>query len=98
MWRVKVLVGMERELVIKITNKLIDYLNRGKPLNVIDVFQSQLSPGLIYCEAYKSQHVDYVLQGLSGVNLKSVQMIPLNEMTDVMKSCQVVQKKRFQDH
>lgn len=39
-----------------------------------------------------------MLQGLSGVNFRSVQMIPINEMTEVMKGCQVVQKQRFQEH
>lgn len=54
LWRIKVTPGKERELVFKITNKLIDYLNLGNPLNVLEVFESQLSPGIIYCEAYKS--------------------------------------------
>jgi transcription elongation factor SPT5 len=54
LWRVKVTPGRERELVFKITNKLIEYLNLGNPLNVLEVFESQLSAGIIYCEAYKS--------------------------------------------
>lgn len=53
---------------------------------------------MIYCEAFKSQHVEKVIQGLSGVNTKSVRMIPINEMTEVMKSCQTQQKLRFQEH
>lgn len=61
LWRVKVTPGRERELVFKITNKLIEYLNLGNPLNVLEVFESQLSAGIIYCEAYKSQHVEKVL-------------------------------------
>ena len=95
LWRVKVTPGRERELVFKITNKLIEYLNLGNPLNVLEVFESQLSAGIIYCEAYKSQHVEKVLQGLSGVNLKSIRMIPINEMTEVMKTCKIIQKQRF---
>ena len=43
LWRIKVTPGRERELVIKITNKLIDYLNNGDPLNVLEVFECQLS-------------------------------------------------------
>ena len=61
LWRIKVTPGQERALVFKITNKLIDYLNMGNPLNVLEVFESQLSEGIIYCEAYKSQHVEKVL-------------------------------------
>ena len=61
LWRIKVTPGRERELVLKITNKLIEFLNNGNPLNVLDVFECQLSAGVIYCEAYKSQHVEKVL-------------------------------------
>lgn len=95
LWRIKVTPGRERELVFKITNKLIEYLNAGDPLNVLEVFESSLCQGIIYCEAYKSQHVEKVLQGLSGINHRSVTMIPINEMTEVMKGCRVVQKQRF---
>jgi len=61
LWRIKVTPGRERELVFKITNKLIEYLNAGDPLNVLEVFESSLCSGIIYCEAYKSQHVEKVL-------------------------------------
>lgn len=30
--------------------------------------------------------------------MRSVSMIPINEMTEVMKSCQVLKKKKFQEH
>jgi len=98
LWRVNITPGRERELVLKITNKLIEFLNHGNPLNVLEVFQCQLSSGVIYCEAYKIQHVEKVLQGLSGVNFKTIRMIPINEMTEVMKSCQTQQKMKFQEH
>ena len=98
LWRIKVTPGQERALVFKITNKLIDYLNMGNPLNVLEVFESQLSEGIIYCEAYKSQHVEKVLQGLTGVYMSSIQMIPINEMTEVMKGCKITIKQRFQEH
>lgn len=98
LWRIKVTPLKERELVFKITNKLIEFLNNGDPLNVLDVFESQVCSGIIYCEAYKSQHVEKVIQGLSGVVKNSVTMIPINEMTEVMKTCKIVQKQRFQVH
>ena len=43
LWRVSVIPGKERELVFKITNKLIEYLNCGNPLNVLEVFECSLS-------------------------------------------------------
>lgn len=87
LWRVAVTPGRERELVLKITNKLIDHINHGNPLNVLEVFECQLSQGVVYCEAFKIQHVEKVVQGLSGVNMRSIKMIPINEMTEVMKGC-----------
>lgn len=39
LWRIKVTPGRERELVFKITRKLIEFLNNGNPLNVLDVFE-----------------------------------------------------------
>ena len=39
LWRIKVTPGKEREIVFKITNKLIEFLNNGDPLNVLDVFE-----------------------------------------------------------
>ena len=92
LWRIKVIPGKERELVFKITNKLIEYLNNGDPLNVLDVFESQICGGIIYCEAYKSQHVEKVIQGLSGIVKNTVTMIPINEMTEVMKTCKIAEK------
>ena len=94
-WRVKCTPGLEKQLVLKITNKLIEYLNKGDPMNVLEVFETQLSEGFIYCEAHKSQHVERVLQGLSGVQMKSLKMIPINEMTEVMNGCKVFKKQKF---
>lgn len=98
LWSIKVTPGRERELVFKITNKLIEFLNSGNPLNVLDVFQSQVCPGLIYCEAYKSQHVEKVIFGLAGIRPRTVTMIPINEMTEVMKTCEIVEQQKLQVH
>ena len=43
LWKIKCTPGREREMVFKITNKLIQSLNNGDPLSVLDVFESQLS-------------------------------------------------------
>jgi hypothetical protein len=43
LWRVNVIPGREKDLVFKITNKLIEYLNNGNPLNVLEVFECSLS-------------------------------------------------------
>ena len=35
LWRIKVKPGMERQLVMRLTNKLITHLNNGNPLMVL---------------------------------------------------------------
>lgn len=35
LWRLKVKTGMERQLVMRLTNKLFAYLNNAKPLMVL---------------------------------------------------------------
>ena len=35
LWRIKVKPGMERQLVMRLTNKLISHLNTGNPLMVL---------------------------------------------------------------
>lgn len=41
LWRLKVKPGMERQLVMRLTNKLINSFNNGHPLMVMQVFESE---------------------------------------------------------
>jgi transcription elongation factor SPT5 len=58
LWRLKVKPGMERQLVMRLTNKLIHNLNNGTPLMVLQVFECETSAGSVYVEAYKLSHVE----------------------------------------
>lgn len=92
LWRVKVKPGSERILVMKLTNKLIANLNDGHPLMVLQVFECETSPGSIFLEAHKLSHVEQLTRGISGLYTRGVRMIPISEMTDVMKSCSVMKE------
>ena len=58
LWRLKVKPGMERQLVMRLTNKLINQFNQGHPLMVMQVFESENTSGVIFVEAYKLSHVE----------------------------------------
>ena len=92
LWRLKVKTGMERQLVMRLTNKLFAYLNNGKPLMVLQVFECENTQGAIFVEAYKLSHVEQLTRGIAGIYGKGLKMIPIGEMTDVMKACSVMKE------
>ena len=92
LWRLKVKPGIERLLVLRLTNKLITQLNEGKPLLVLQVFECENTAGAIYVEAHKLSHVEQLTTGISGIHTRGVKMIPICEMTDVMKACTVMKE------
>jgi hypothetical protein len=58
LWRLKVKNGLERQLVMKLTNKLFACLNNGNPLMVLQVFECENIQGAVFVEAYKLSHVE----------------------------------------
>ena len=87
LWRLKVKPGMERQLVMRLTNKLINHFNNGHPLMVMQVFESENTGGVIFVEAYKLSHVEQLTRGMAGIYSRGLRMIPIAEMTEVMKAC-----------
>jgi hypothetical protein len=81
LWKVKVKIGMERQLVMQILRKSIDYLNKEKPFMILTVFNCDKNQGTIYVEAHKLAHVKVALEGISGVYQKGIEMIPFKDMT-----------------
>lgn len=98
LWRLKVTLGMERQLVLRLTNKLIACLNSGNPLMVLQVFECETTPGAIFLEAHKLSHVEQLTRGISGIHKRGLVMIPICEMTDVMKACQTMKECPVEEH
>lgn len=92
LWRLKVKAGLERQVVMRLTNKLIHNLNVGTPLMVLQVFECETSSGSVYVEAYKLSHVEQLARGISGIYRQGLKMIPICEMTDVMKACSTMKE------
>lgn len=97
-WKVRCLRGMERQLVAQLLLKAIDYFNLEKPFMILTIFNCDKSPGHIYVEAYNKNHVLTFIDGISGLNHRSVEMIPQSEVPQVLKSCIEVSESALQVH
>ena len=72
---------------MRLTNKMINHFNDGHPLMVLQVFESENTSGVIFVEAFKLSHVEQLTRGMSGIYSRGLRMIPISEMTEVMKAC-----------
>ena len=77
---------------MRLTNKLFTCLNNGNPLMVLRVFECENMQGAVFVEAYKLSHVEQLTRGIAGIYGRGTKMIPISEMTDVMKACQVMKE------
>lgn len=92
LWLLKVKPGLERQLVMRLTNKLFARLNEGQPLMVLQVFECENVSGVIYVEAHKLSHVEQLTRGISGIYSRGLKMIPIAEMTDIMRACSTMKE------
>jgi transcription elongation factor SPT5 len=60
-WKVKVKLGQERQLVFQIMRKAMDYFNNEKPFMILSVFNCDKSEGYIFLEAHKLSHVRAII-------------------------------------
>ena len=65
---------------------------------VLQVFESENTVGAVFVEAYKLSHVEQLTRGISGIYSRGLRMIPIAEMTDVMKACSVMKESPVQPH
>jgi transcription elongation factor SPT5 len=80
-WKVKCKLGMEKQLVVQLLKKAVDYLNNHKPFMILSVFNCERSHGVIYIEAYNMSHVKSFIDGITGIFRRGIEMIPYREMT-----------------
>ncbi|OWK15858.1 SUPT5H, partial [Cervus elaphus hippelaphus] len=76
LWTVKCKIGEERATAISLMRKFIAYQ-----------FTDTHVKGYIYVEAYKQTHVKQAIEGVGNLRLGywNQQMVPIKEMTDVLK-------------
>ncbi|XP_071104525.1 transcription elongation factor SPT5-like [Haliotis cracherodii] len=87
LWVVKCRMGEEKSTVIHLMRKFIAYQFTDEPLQIKSVIAKEGLKGYIYIEAYKQTHVKQAIEGVGNlrIGLWQQQMVPIKEMTDVMK-------------
>lgn len=78
--------------------KAIDYLNNEKPFMVLSVFNCDKSEGCIYVEAHKLSHVKSLINGITNVYKRKIEMIPFKDMTQLLKICSEMSENKIEDH
>ena len=64
----------------------------------MQVFESENTAGVIFVEAYKLSHVEQLTRGMSGIYSRGLRMIPIAEMTEVMKGCSQMKESAIVPH
>lgn len=87
LWTVKCKIGEEKATVIGLMRKAIAQQFTDEPLQIKSAVAVEGLKGYIYIEAYKQTHVKQAIEGFGTLRLGkwSQMMVPIREMTDVMK-------------
>ncbi|CAL8348423.1 unnamed protein product [Arctogadus glacialis] len=87
LWTVKCKIGEERATAIALMRKFIAYQFTDTPLQIKSVVAPEHVKGYIYVESYKQTHVKAAIEGVGNLRMGfwNQQMVPIKEMTDVLK-------------
>ncbi|XP_057297763.1 transcription elongation factor SPT5-like [Hydractinia symbiolongicarpus] len=87
LWMVRCRMGEEKQVVFALMRKSITFQNSETPLQIKSAIAVEGLKGYIYVEAYKQSHVKAAIEGFGALRygLWSQQMVPINEMPDVLK-------------
>uniref|UniRef100_A0A7N8WYM5 Transcription elongation factor SPT5 n=1 Tax=Mastacembelus armatus TaxID=205130 RepID=A0A7N8WYM5_9TELE len=80
-------IGEERATAIALMRKFIAYQFTDTPLQIKSVVAPDHVKGYIYVESYKQTHVKAAIEGIGNLRMGfwNQQMVPIKEMTDVLK-------------
>ncbi|KAF0030942.1 hypothetical protein F2P81_017673 [Scophthalmus maximus] len=80
-------IGEERATAISLMRKFIAYQFTDTPLQIKSVVAPDHVKGYIYVESYKQTHVKSAIEGIGNLRMGfwNQQMVPIKEMTDVLK-------------
>lgn len=85
LWQVRVKPGREKDIVFSLIRKAIGVEYTAKPLSILSAFQRDSLPGMIYVEARSAKQVSEACNGLVGVYLTRVQLVPIEEMASLLQ-------------
>ncbi|KAG8836180.1 transcription elongation factor spt5 [Serendipita sp. 399] len=85
LWQIKVKPGRERDIVLSLFRKKLDFEYKGKPLQIISAFERTSIQGYIYVEARSKEAVITACANLVGVYRRDPILIPINEMAPLLQ-------------
>ncbi|KAJ0963140.1 hypothetical protein J5N97_028262 [Dioscorea zingiberensis] len=91
-WRIKCMVGREKQISFSLMQKFIDLQNLGSKLQIISVFTLDHVKGYVYIEADKACDVIEACKGFMNVYPTRMGIVPRNEVPQLLS----VQNKSFE--
>ncbi|KAG8854512.1 transcription elongation factor spt5 [Serendipita sp. 411] len=85
LWQIKVKPGRERDIVLSLFRKKLDFEYKGKPLQIISAFERSSIQGYIYVEARSKEAVITACANLVGIYRRDPILIPINEMAPLLQ-------------
>ena len=87
MWIVKCQNGEEKSTALLLMRKFLAFANTDEPLEIKSVVAPENAKGYIYVEAFKVAHVIKAIDGVGSLKNRnwSISMVPIKEVTDVLK-------------
>lgn len=65
---------------------------------ILSVFNCEKSRGCLYVEAYNMSHVKQFIVGISGLSRKGIEMVPYEEMTQLLKISSEITETKLKPH
>ncbi|XP_011871272.1 PREDICTED: transcription elongation factor SPT5-like [Vollenhovia emeryi] len=96
LWMVKCRIGEEKATVLLLMRKFITYQFSNEPLQIKSVVAPEGVKGYIYIEAYKQPHVKAAIENVGNLRMGiwKQRMVPIKEMTDVLRVETLKRKKK----
>ncbi|KAI8500686.1 Transcription elongation factor SPT5 [Branchiostoma belcheri] len=87
LWTVKCRIGEEKQTAIMMMRKFIALQYSDEPLQIKSIVAKEGLKGYVYVESFKQTHVKQAITGVGNLRLGlwQQQMVPIKEMTDVLK-------------
>ena len=84
---VKCIRGEEKSAALLLMRKSLAFSNTDNPLQIKSVVVPEYAKGFIYVEAFKVSHVIKAIENIGSLKygIWQIPMVPINEMTDVLK-------------
>ncbi|KAG0202381.1 transcription elongation factor spt5 [Mortierella sp. GBA30] len=85
LWMVRCKPGKEKDLVFSLMRKFFDTEYSAQPLEISAAFSRESLKGYVYIECMRQANVQAALNGLNNVFASKLTLVPIKEMTDVLK-------------